>query len=209
MQNPFKKPAPDEQKPPAGTVRDQLDALRSAEPAMIRAYDEAALAAIDGGDQTAADRAYAALAAHRQAITRAEGVLQAVDRRGERQQADAAAKARDDAWIRTEGHAKRRIAIAQRLAAIFKQAGEEAAEFVSCTTEMHRALPGGYPTHRTYSFGISPNFVSDMIRVEYARNGLPGSGIALEGKTPKPLDQHCSETVQCISEARALSKAAA
>lgn len=203
MQNPFKKPAQDELKSPADKAREHLDALRAAEPALLRTYDEAAFAAIDGdGSHGAADTAWGALNAHRQAIARAEDSLQAVDRRQQGRQADAAAKARDAAWAAMEGHAKRRIAIAQRVADLVKQLGEGADEFAACTTEMHQALPGGYPTHRTYSFGIGASFVADMIRVEYARNGLPGSGIALEGQTPKPLVQHCSETLQCISAAR-------
>lgn len=183
--------------------------LRAREVDLRARYDEAALAAADGtGSQSAADTAHVALQTNRSAIERTAGVLDAIDRRDAADRAALAARVIDDAWAKTEDHAKRRIAIATRLAASLKAVGEDFAAFQAATVQMHRSLPGGFPTHSTFAFGIGPNFAADMIRVEYARNGLPG-GPALEGRTPQLLDQRCGETVQCIAEARALSKESA
>jgi hypothetical protein len=183
--------------------------LRAREVDLRTRYDKAALAAADGtGSQSAADAAHAALQTNRGAIERTADVLAAIDRREAADQATHRAKVVDDAWASTIDHAKLRITLAQRLAASLKTAGQDYAAFVAATTQMHRSLPSGFPIHSTYSFGIGPNFAPDMIRVEYARNGLPG-GPALEGRTPQALDQRCGETVQCIAEARALSKESA
>lgn len=201
------KPKPSPRMTPEAMAAHLAD-LREKGVALQASYDEAALAAADGlADQASADAAHAALWKNKQAIERTADVLAAIDRRETAAQVAQAAKAKDDAWAATAEHAKRRVTIAARLAASLKAAGEEYAAFIACTTQMQRAFPLGYPTHSKSSFGIAPTYVADLVRVEYARNGLPG-GPALEGKTPTTLEQRCRENVERLGEARARSMGA-
>ena len=203
MPNPFTKP----KKTPEQMAAD-LAELRVTEAGLLRTYDELALAAADGGDLAAADRAHAALSNHRQTITRAEGVLQAVERRETANQITQKAKAIDDAWAATLNKARSRIALAERVQSALSDAGEAFAALTAGTAEVHRALPLGYPSHETAGFAIEAGLAAALVRLQLAKFGLPG-GPLLAGFVPPPIQQRYTEAVQCIEQARELSREAA
>jgi hypothetical protein len=203
MPNPFTKP----KKTPEQMAAD-LAELRTAEAALLRTYDELALAAADGADQGAADKAHADLTKCRESISRAEAVLQAIERRDQRQQLDAAAKVIDSAWADTLAKAKERVAIAHRFQASLKAAGDDYAALVAATAATHRALPSGYPIHAAAGFAIEGDLLTGLMRIEYSRHGFPG-GPNLEGSNPPTIEHRYAEAVKCIELARDQSKEAA
>jgi hypothetical protein len=195
------------QKTPEQMAAD-LAELRVTEAGLLGKYDELALAAADGADQGAADKAHAALVAHRQTIARAEGVLEAIERRAQREQMDAAAKSVDGAWAATLAKAKERVAIAHRFQASLKAAGDDYAALAAATAATHRALPSGYPIHAAAGFAIEGDLLTGLLRIEYSRHGLPG-GPNLEGSNPPTIEHRYTEAVKCIELAREQSKEAA
>ena len=196
MPNPFTKP----KKTPEQMAAD-LAELRVTEAGLLRTYDELALAAADGADQGAADKAHAALVAHQQTIARAEGVLQAIERREQRQQMDAAAKAVDEAWANTLAASRGRIDLARHLANSLKVAGEAYAKLVAANDATWRALPVGSPHHAGETFAFAAPLAPALFAIELSRVGLPG-GTSLDGFVPPLLEQRYAEATTAVEQSR-------
>jgi hypothetical protein len=135
------------QKTPEQMAAD-LAELRVTEAGLLRTYDDLALAAADGADQAAADRAHAALVAHRQTVARAEGVLQAVERREQREQADAVTKAKDAALSHCVDLAEQRAKAADATQAAAKNLAEKIAAQREAEIALEIALPADFGTAR-------------------------------------------------------------
>jgi hypothetical protein len=200
MPNPFTKP----KKTPEQMAAD-LAELRITAAGLLRTYDELALAAADGADQGAADKAHAALVAHRQIIARAEGVLEAIERRAQREQMDAAAKSVDGAWAATMAASKERIDLARHLANSLKVAGDAFAKLTAANTAVQRALPAARPHHAGDSFAFDAALLPAFLALEMSRVGLPG-GPALAGFVPPPMEQRYAEATMVIAQHRAAAR---